>query len=113
MGVTTDYLKGLHYESKNSYIEINGTCHDCKSQVKLISTIFDDDSLTITGGSLYKIANIEKPFFKCQTCFDKDSFLTHFQPCEVYSRVVGYLSPTKRWNSGKKEEFKERKNFKM
>ncbi|MFW6311385.1 MAG: ribonucleoside triphosphate reductase [Nanoarchaeota archaeon] len=31
--------------------------------------------------------------------------------CEVYSRVVGYYRPVKRFNKGKKEEFKERKTF--
>ena len=30
---------------------------------------------------------------------------------EVYSRVVGYLRPTRDWNLGKQEEFKERKVF--
>ena len=34
------------------------------------------------------------------------------QPCEVYSRVVGYLAPIHRWNPGKKQEFKDRKTFK-
>ena len=33
------------------------------------------------------------------------------QKCEVYSRVVGYLSPVSRWNKGKKEEWKDRKDF--
>jgi ribonucleoside-triphosphate reductase len=33
--------------------------------------------------------------------------------CEVYSRVVGYLRPVKQWNKGKKEEFKQRKSFKI
>ena len=33
------------------------------------------------------------------------------QRCEVYSRVVGYLSPVSEWNKGKKEEFKQRKTF--
>ena len=33
--------------------------------------------------------------------------------CEVYSRVVGYLRPIKQWNEGKKEEFKQRKTFKI
>lgn len=33
-------------------------------------------------------------------------------PCEVYSRVVGYLRPVQSWNKGKKEEFTMRKNFK-
>ena len=32
-------------------------------------------------------------------------------PCEVYSRVVGYLRPVKQWNKGKQEEFKMRKVF--
>lgn len=32
---------------------------------------------------------------------------------EVYSRVVGYHRPVKNWNKGKKEEFKERKTFKV
>lgn len=32
---------------------------------------------------------------------------------EVYSRVVGYHRPVKNWNKGKREEFKERKTFKV
>ncbi len=35
------------------------------------------------------------------------------KPCEVYSRVVGYLRPVKQWNKGKREEFKVRKTFKI
>ena len=31
--------------------------------------------------------------------------------CEVYSRVCGYFMPTSNWNRGKKEEFKERREF--
>jgi ribonucleoside-triphosphate reductase (formate) len=31
--------------------------------------------------------------------------------CEVYSRIVGYLRPVSQWNEGKREEFKQRKNF--
>ena len=33
-------------------------------------------------------------------------------PCEVYSRIVGYLRPIQSWNAGKKQEFKDRKVFK-
>ena len=29
--------------------------------------------------------------------------------CEVYSRVVGVLTPVSQWNKGKKEEFNDRK----
>lgn len=32
-------------------------------------------------------------------------------PCEVFSRVVGYLRPVQNWNDGKKEEYKLRKHF--
>ncbi len=35
------------------------------------------------------------------------------EPCEVYSRVVGYYRPVSSWNSGKRREFSERKLFKM
>jgi len=30
---------------------------------------------------------------------------------EVYSRVVGYYRPVNNWNKGKKQEFKERKEY--
>jgi len=33
--------------------------------------------------------------------------------CEVYSRVVGYLRPISQWNKGKKQEFSDRKLFKI
>ncbi|MDD5555456.1 MAG: ribonucleoside triphosphate reductase [Candidatus Pacebacteria bacterium] len=42
--------------------------------------------------------------FYCPKC-------TIEQPCEVYSRVVGYLRPVSQWNEGKQQEFKERKEF--
>lgn len=32
--------------------------------------------------------------------------------CEVWSRVVGYLRPTAKWNEGKVSEFEDRKLFK-
>lgn len=32
-------------------------------------------------------------------------------PCEVFSRVVGYMRPVQNWNKGKKEEFGMRKMF--
>ena len=33
------------------------------------------------------------------------------EPCEVYSRVVGYFRPVQQWNEGKREEFKQRKGY--
>lgn len=32
-------------------------------------------------------------------------------PCEVYSRIVGYLRPVQAWNKGKQQEYVERKTF--
>ncbi|MFA5083759.1 MAG: ribonucleoside triphosphate reductase [Candidatus Paceibacterota bacterium] len=44
--------------------------------------------------------------FLCPKCAIK-------QPCEVYSRIVGYLRPVQQWNPSKQEEFNERKTFKI
>jgi len=44
--------------------------------------------------------------FYCPQCTIK-------QPCEVYSRIVGYLRPIQQWNEGKQEEFKQRKEYKI
>lgn len=43
--------------------------------------------------------------FECPKCVIK-------QPCEVYSRVVGYYRPVQQWNPGKAQEYSERKTFK-
>jgi anaerobic ribonucleoside-triphosphate reductase len=34
-------------------------------------------------------------------------------PCEVYSRIVGYLRPVQNWHQGKQQEFRERKTFRV
>ena len=34
-------------------------------------------------------------------------------PCEVYSRIVGYLRPVQNWNKGKKQEFAARKTYRV
>ena len=44
--------------------------------------------------------------FYCPKCVIK-------QPCEVYTRIVGYLRPVSQFNEGKQQEFKERKEFKL
>lgn len=41
-------------------------------------------------------------YFSCPECGEN---------CEVFSRVVGYISPVNQWNEGKTEEFKTRKTF--
>ncbi len=32
-------------------------------------------------------------------------------PCEVYSRIVGYLRPVQNWNKGKQQEFADRRPY--
>jgi len=49
---------------------------------------------------------LEGENFECPKCIIK-------QPCEVYSRIVGYLRPLQQWNFGKKEEFRQRKEYKI
>ena len=33
------------------------------------------------------------------------------QPCEIWSRVVGFFRPVNQWNRGKISEFKDRREF--
>lgn len=40
-----------------------------------------------------------------------DSRVTKRVPCEVYSRIVGYLRPVRDWNKGKQQEFADRKTY--
>ena len=49
---------------------------------------------------------LEGEHFTCPQCAIK-------QPCEVYSRVVGYIRPVNQWNFGKRQEYKERKEYKI
>jgi len=35
------------------------------------------------------------------------------QPCEVFSRIVGYIRPVSQWNDGKQAEFAQRKTFEI
>ena len=49
---------------------------------------------------------LEGEHFLCPRCTIK-------QPCEVYSRIVGYYRPVSQWHEGKQQEFHERKEFKI
>ena len=93
-------------------IEYEGACHDCNEGVTVC--IFKDKetgTITIEGGAVYDPLGAAKVFLKCNGCFAKDSILRNWQPCEVYSRIVGYLTPVSGWNRGKVEEYRQRKEF--
>jgi len=49
---------------------------------------------------------LEGEHFECPKCTIK-------QPCEVYSRIVGYLRLVQQWNLGKKEEFRWRREYRV
>jgi len=75
----------------------------------LVKKIFENYSLPyITLTPTFSICPthgyLSGEHFECPHCTIK-------QPCEVYSRVVGYLRPVQQWHKGKQQEYKERKEF--
>jgi len=83
---------------------------DTQTVKNLIKKIFENfhlpyTTLTPTFSICPSHGYLEGEHFFCPECTIK-------QPCEVYSRIVGYLRPVQQWNLGKQEEFKERKEFK-
>lgn len=83
-------------------------CHDCKKEIKVEGKEIKNGKLLV-----YKYNGEKIEVFKCDDCLSKNQELKNFQPCEVYSRVVGYLRPVQQWNLGKQQEFKQRKEYKI
>lgn len=79
-----------------------------KSLVKKVFTKFHLPYITVTPSfSICPVHGyLSGEHFECPKC-------TIEQPCEVYSRIVGYLRPVQQWNEGKKQEFKDRKEYKV
>ncbi|OGZ18044.1 MAG: hypothetical protein A2Z78_01680 [Candidatus Nealsonbacteria bacterium RBG_13_36_15] len=86
----------------------NHYCHDCRAKIEIKDKKIKNGFLCVyeNGGEKFTA-------FKCNDCFARNPTLTNFRKCEVYSRVVGYLRPVQQWNLGKKEEFGERKEYKL
>jgi ribonucleoside-triphosphate reductase len=84
---------------------------DAQTVKNLVKKVFENFKLPyITITPTFSICPVhgylDGEHFECPKCIIK-------QPCEVYSRVVGYLRPVKQWNKGKQQEFQERKEFKI
>ncbi|MDD5144979.1 MAG: ribonucleoside triphosphate reductase [Candidatus Pacebacteria bacterium] len=79
-----------------------------KQMIKKVFSNFHLPYITITPTfSICPVHGyIEGEHFFCPQCAIK-------QPCEVYSRVVGYLRPVQQWNEGKQEEYRQRKEYKV
>jgi hypothetical protein len=83
-------------------------CWDCGKEI-----IIEGDEIKNGYLLTYHTNDGDKQIFKCTDCYAKNPSLTHYQTCEVYSRVVGYLRPVQQWHRGKQEEFRERKEYKI
>jgi len=117
---TTDAFDALKLQDKLQCKYSGGTVlhlflgeriSDIQSVKTLIKTVFEKFHLPyITLTPTFSICPthgyLAGEHFHCPKCTIK-------QPCEVYSRVVGYLRPVKQWNVGKQQEFKDRKEFKI
>jgi len=85
--------------------------HDIESSKRLIRKVFESFSLPyITLTPTFSICPVHGyiagEHFFCPHCVIK-------QPCEVYSRVVGYIRPLVQFNAGKLSEWKDRRVFKL
>lgn len=84
---------------------------DIQTVKSLIKKVFENFKLPyITLTPTFSICPahgyIPGEHFTCPKCVVK-------QPCEVYSRIVGYLRPVQQWNIGKQVEWKDRRTFKL
>jgi len=84
---------------------------DIQTVKSLIKKIFENFRLPyITLTPTFSICPVhgylEGEHFECPKCTIK-------QPCEVYSRIVGYIRLVSQWNIGKQQEFKQRRMFKV
>lgn len=106
-----DKEEGPYNGNLRECISVTGLCHDCGIETFLV---FDRNTEVVGGeGGIWHFSHLPRAFVKCGPCFDKDPVLRNFQPCEVFSRVVGYLRPVRQWNAGKRAEFKQRVTFDM
>ncbi len=80
----------------------NQICHDCGSVLS-------------SGAEFVRFEGALEgsDAIKCRQCFDKNPVLQNFQACDVYSRVVGFHTPVRRWNDAKTEEWKDRKTYQV
>ena len=81
--------------------------NDWKTTQKLVRTIAENHQLPyFTLSPTYSICRdhgyITGEAWECPVCHKKT---------EVYSRITGYYRPIQNWNTGKTEEFKDRKEY--
>ena len=87
---------------------LNNYCHDCQKEILVKNKTIKNGVLAV-----YKEGERSISVLKCRACFEKAPELRNYQNCEVFSRIVGYLRPIRQWNEGKREEYKERREYKL
>jgi ribonucleoside-triphosphate reductase len=106
-----DSLQSKYTGGTVLHIFVGEKISDTVALRSLIKKIFENYNLPyITITPTFSICPVHGylagEHFTCPKCIIE-------QPCEVYSRIVGYLRPIQQWNEGKQQEFKERKTFKV
>ncbi len=106
-----DELQGKYTGGTTLHIFLGERVRDPQMAKNLVKKVFEKFhlpyiTLTPTFSICPSHGYLNGEHFHCPKCTIK-------QPCEVYSRVVGYIRPVQQWHVGKKQEFKERKEFKI
>jgi len=113
---TSDIFEALEHQETLQTLYTGGTVfhaflgeriddpETCKLLVKKIAENFKIPYFTITPTFSVCINHgyIVGEHFKCPECNKRT---------EVYSRIVGYYRPVQNWNEGKREEFRQRKEY--
>ena len=104
-----DNLQSLYTGGTVQHLYLGERIDDIEVAKNLIQKIFTQYkmpyiSLTPTFSICPEHGYIGGEHFTCPSCGAET---------EVWSRVVGYLRPVKNFNTGKKQEYKDRKKFKL
>ncbi len=116
VGYTDDIFSALDVQDRLQTLYTSGTVFhaflgeklpDWKSAAKLVKKIAENYELPYyTISPTYSVCvdhgYISGEVYKCPKCG---------KATEVYSRITGYYRPVQNWNTGKSEEFKERKTY--
>jgi len=106
-----DDLQRLYTGGTVIHLFLGERVSDAQMAKNLVRKVFENFklpylTLTPTFSICPSHGYLEGEHFECPKCTIK-------QPCEVYTRVVGYLRPVNQFNPGKQQEFRERKEFKI
>lgn len=116
VGHTDNVFEALEHQNMLQPLYTGGTVH----HTYLGESLPDAESVKnflIKAMSLTKLPyiSITPTFSICQEhgyqTGEHDTCPTCGADCEIYSRIVGYYRPISRWNKGKKQEYKERKEY--